>query len=62
MPNTDDALLRPGTVARLLGVSSTRVRQLDRELEPLRLDDESRVYLQSSVDRYLGKIAARGGR
>lgn len=61
--STDDApLLRPCSVARRLGVSTARVRQMDDDLRPLFTEDGARLYRVADVDRVLGMRLARGGR
>jgi DNA-binding transcriptional MerR regulator len=46
-----DTYLSVSAVARALGLSAARVRQLDEDLAPLKLERGQRVYLKSNVDR-----------
>lgn len=50
MSNTQ-ALMRPHAVARRLGLSAARVRQMDDELKPVRTDDGFRLYHPDEVER-----------
>jgi DNA-binding transcriptional MerR regulator len=53
-------LLRPNSVARRLGVSAARVRQMDDVLRPLRTEDGARLYRADDVERVAGmRDAAR---
>jgi len=61
MLDPSDALLSVGGAARLLEVSAERVRALDSELTPFRLDSGTgaRVYLRSRVIALAEKRAQR---
>lgn len=52
-------LLPPHDVARRLGVSVARVRQLDAELRPVRLTDGRRIYELDVIQAYLAVRDAR---
>ena len=52
-------LLSTTSVARLLGLSESRVRSLDHELEPERTDTGHRVYQMDRVRTYADRRAAR---
>lgn len=58
-----NVLLKPQSVARRLGVSAARVRQLDDELKPMRTEDGSRLYAADDVERFAAlRDVKRGGR
>ncbi len=44
-------LLQPSEVARILGISGQRVRDMDDELKPMRLASRDRVYDPAVVER-----------
>lgn len=48
---TDEKLLRTKSVARILDLTPTRVRQLDDELQPLFTEDGARLYRRADVER-----------
>ena len=47
----NNKLLRTKSVATMLGLTPTRVRQLDAELRPLLTEDGARLYRRADVDR-----------
>jgi DNA-binding transcriptional MerR regulator len=49
------SLLTPAVVARQLGISPERVRQLDGTLKPKRTETGVRVYDQDVVDEFAGR-------
>ncbi len=55
-------LLKPKSVARRLGVTPARVRQLDDDLKPLRTECGARFYLADDVERYAARRDARRAR
>jgi hypothetical protein len=50
-----EPLMSPGDVARVLGVTSAHVRQLDDELEPIRLPNGHRRYRVDAVQKLAKK-------
>jgi DNA-binding transcriptional MerR regulator len=52
-------VLTIGAVAARLGLSCSRVRQLDGQLWPARTTGGQRLYLRSNVDEFLARRQAR---
>ena len=57
--NAKLALMGIGLAARVIGLSTQRVRQLDAVLSPMIMDDGRRVYTRENVEAY---AAIRDGR
>jgi hypothetical protein len=56
------ALLKGTAVARRLGLSAQRVRQMDDVLKPMRTEDGTRIYRADEVERVAARRDAQRGR
>ena len=53
-------LFSPNNVAKRLGVTPSRLRQMDEQLKPIRVVGGSRVYTLKNIDRVAGARDGRG--